>query len=231
MESSYDQGNGMHERTNHDDLYDADYYKEIENNSAFVLMIHDDIEGELRDQITDVVKGELVRINYLLPKQALLRLRGTKVFLCERAEILGSDSGFYQTSNNGLFSHSICIVDVNRMRRYPYWTAATLFHEIAHAFHARLPGGYEKRVHSFRVRASLSQVKAQRHPTTYMGRSLITTGYKDRKSSLQKCQRLSSACRDTTPFVRGELKKYDKDTYRLIRAIWHKPQLFKGGSS
>lgn len=232
FESSCGEGTRVMAKTkrksvDYDRLYDAYHYQEIKNNSIFILMIHDDIEGDLRKHIIDVVKGELVRITYLIPKQALLRLRGTKVFLCQRDEIMGSDMDFYQPVNSGLFSHSVCIVDVGRMRRYPYWTAATLFHEIAHAFHARLPGGYDNGY----IVAAYEKAKFELILNSTYNIYGSVVDHRGLSGPDEFFAEISTAYFGVSrfyPFVRGELKRWDRYTYRLIRAIWHKPEMFKG---
>ncbi|HEX8486818.1 hypothetical protein [Sphingomonas sp.] len=158
----------------------------------------------------------------VLPPAALLRVRTAPIFLHDHA----GPGGMFHRDPNWLITHgrSVEMVDGMELSDAGFFIETAkvqpgaILHELAHAYHARLPE--KDRAEIDRVYRRM--MDSGRYRKVARGDGSITDAYA-RTNAAEYFAELSEAYfsrNDFFPFTRSELVAYDPDGERLIAELW-----------
>lgn len=174
---------------------------------------------------SDELKQQLQEIVRVVPRQKLAAFRKVAIWM-EWNSKPGGGAEFHPSADwlrqHGYNPEKAGGIEISNLRNFVEWSRKTqpcmILHELAHSYHFRVLGENDPRIaEAFR--------KAQ-ESKKYESVDFVDSGNKKSYALTNKFEYFAESTEayfgknDFYPFVREDLKKFDPDTYKLMREIW-----------
>ena len=184
------------------------------------------LADELSEATTTELGVQLYRIQRRLPPAAVRELRKVPIWM-ELDAPKPLCMAYHPQGTEWLALHSMNpdkqgAVDCGSARRFVEWTQQQpwmLLHELAHAFHDRLPQGFENP----EVLAAFDAAKnagLYEHVLRWSGRDERAYALNNQMEYFAEITEAYFAHNDYFPFVRAELARYDPQGLKLMKTLW-----------
>jgi len=182
-------------------------------------------KAELCGQALALLRDHLYRLCFAVPSEAVAKLRKVTIWLEDKDPHHGCAA--YHPNINWLREHGLnpekarC-VEIANATNFLSWTRgqpSMVLHELAHAYHDRLPGRYGsddvrtgyKRAMEAKLYESVLHIGGRKR------RAYATTNPMEYFAENTEA---FFGTNDFYPFVRAELKEHDPETYKLLERLW-----------
>ena len=191
-------------------------------------------EPEVHKQAMKLLEVKLYEINRVVSAQPLSELHKVPIWVELDDDHLFPCTCYHVSSRwlarNGFNPEKEGAVEICNAKQFLNWTHGQpwlVLHELAHAYHHRVLGREDPRIHTAyrRALASKKYVSVLR----YHGIRERHYGLKSAREYFAESTESYFGVNDFYPFTRAELKQYDPNMYRLLRVIWGEPPLANGG--
>lgn len=182
--------------------------------------------ADVGERALTMLANHLQRIAILLPEDRLAEVKKLEIWIEHRHPELGAMQ--YHPSERWLTGQGY---DPRLAKKYHIPRAASLYsrgqmikhpavvlHELAHAYHDQVLGFDDPRV--IRVYESAMQKGLYDKVMLYTGREVRAYAATNHKEFFSEATEAFFYRNDFYPFVAGELKRHDPDTYKLMEEIW-----------
>jgi len=180
---------------------------------------------------------DLEVVAMVLPEEGLERVRGTPIvvtrFTPARPDWEGASAACLHVSEDWLVSHGFDaertgVVEILHMDRYLLWRAEQpmmLLHELAHAYHLGLEGGYgEGRIAgAYEAAMSAGLYDAVGHVLAEEGRARRGYAATNPQEYFAELSEAYFGRNDFFPFTREDLAVHDPAGLEVVEAVWGVP--------
>jgi len=176
-----------------------------------------------------ILANKLFEITQVVPAGPLTEMRKTPIFV-DLDHALGSLQ--YHPSSGWLKQHGYDtamtkavhipglhrLIAIQRRNRQPW----VMLHELAHAYHDRVLGFEREDI----VRAYDHLIASKKLESVLLidGRDTRHYALTNHKEFFAEMTESYFGVNDFYPFVRAELREFSPETYKMLEAIWRKPQ-------